>query len=76
MAPFGCSALHHGAWFAEPGRDYQMPAAGGLVKLPRGINIVVPSMKINEVLNQPSLKAQRDLAKEALDRQRMPSANS
>jgi hypothetical protein len=42
--------LQQGAWFAEPGKDYQIPVRGS-VTVPRGINVVVPSMKINEVLN-------------------------
>jgi len=62
--------LQHGAWFAKPGEDYQIPAQG-MVKVPRGINVVVPSMKINDTLNQPRLKVKRERAQGALDRERM-----
>jgi Trypsin-like peptidase domain len=62
--------LQQGAWFAKPGEDYQVPAHD-LVKVSRGINVVVPSMKINEVLNQPRLKDKRSRAQEALDRERI-----
>jgi hypothetical protein len=49
--------LQSNAWFGKPGEDYQLPP--GDDKIPRGINIVVPSMKINEVINQSKLKSKR-----------------
>jgi hypothetical protein len=41
------------SWFAKPGRDYEISVSN---VVPRGINVVVPSMKINEVLDQPKLR--------------------
>jgi hypothetical protein len=57
--------LHSNSWFGKPGEDYDMAKEGGDKIIPRGINVVVPSMKINEVLNQSILKAKRDAQVEA-----------
>jgi hypothetical protein len=49
--------LQSNNWTGKPGEDYELPPGDKLV--PRGINVVVPSMRINEVLDQPKLKARR-----------------
>jgi hypothetical protein len=49
--------LQSNNWTGKPGEDYELPPGDRLV--PRGINVVVPSMKINEVLDQPKLKTKR-----------------
>jgi len=58
--------LHHGSWTAQPGRDYQIPTKG-FVRVPRGINVVVPSMKINEVIEQEGVMRARKKAEAAKD---------
>ena len=50
--------MQSNAWFGTPGEDYELPPDDKII--PRGINVVVPSMKINEVLNHPELKAKRE----------------
>lgn len=50
------------AFTGAPSEHYQLPPHDNLVS--RGINVVVPSMKIYEVLDQPKLVEQRRLAAE------------
>ncbi|UCI33816.1 trypsin-like peptidase domain-containing protein [Mesorhizobium sp. B4-1-4] len=50
--------MHSDSFTGKAGVEYQMPPGGTFI-VPRGVNVVVPSMKINEVLNHPDLKRAR-----------------
>jgi hypothetical protein len=57
--------IQSNAWFGKPDETYQIKNAVGNVVVPRGVNAVIPSMKINEVLEHPDLKKRREDAMEA-----------
>jgi hypothetical protein len=50
------------AFTAKAGEDYEV-LSGAMV--PRGVNVVVPSMRIMDVLNHPTLKARREAKQRA-----------
>jgi hypothetical protein len=64
--------LHSDAWVARPGIDYEPAPGGGGGVVPRAVNIVVPSMKINEVLDHPELKKRREDTKAKEEQAAMP----
>jgi hypothetical protein len=47
------------AFQGKPGKDYDIPSGG---MIPRGVNVVVPAIKIMEVLDHPELKKRREAA--------------
>jgi hypothetical protein len=55
--------IQSNAWFGKPDKNYQIRNAVGNPIVPRGVNAVIPSMKINEVLEHPELKDRRKRAK-------------
>ena len=57
---------------ARPGDDYEIPTGGHSMLMPRGVNVVVPSLKIVEVLDHPELKAIRSRAIEEVENQKTP----
>lgn len=58
--------LQSDAWFGKPAKSYQIRDANDTIVVPRGVNVVVPSMKINEVLDHPMLKDRREKKKVSL----------
>lgn len=48
--------LQSDIWTAKPGEDYDVMPGGSAVVVPRGVSAVVPSIKINEVLDHAKLK--------------------
>jgi hypothetical protein len=52
--------LQSDAFLAKPGVNCQAQPGGKTMIVPRGANVVVPSMKINEVLDHPELKLTRE----------------
>lgn len=64
--------IQSNAWFGKPDETYQIKNAIGTVVVPRGVNAVIPSMKINEVLEHPDLKKRREDGMEAKRKGLMP----
>jgi hypothetical protein len=54
--------LQSNAWFDPPDQRYKMPPGSEGYIVPRGVNAVIPSMKINEVLDHPDLVTAREAA--------------
>lgn len=65
--------LQSDAYRGRPGHEYQAPM-GGLI--PRGVNVVVPSMKIAEVLDQDALKRHREMKKDQRENDLLPMKTS
>jgi hypothetical protein len=57
---------------AKPGEDYEIFSGQKNVMLPRGVNVVVPSMKIAEIFDEPILKAEREAFVESMQAAQTP----
>ena len=64
--------LQSDAFVGVPGEDYEIPRSGQQVVVPRGVNVVVPSMKIVEVLDHPKLVAAREAVEKQHEQDQMP----
>ena len=64
-----CLGLLSDVFTAKPGVDYDDRIQG---LLPRGVNVVVPPMKIREVLDHPRLAAARNARQEAMQAAKTP----
>lgn len=60
------------AWTGVPGKDYEVYAARDRITVPRGVNVVVPTKKISEVLHQPRLATKHAEKQEGYANSRLP----
>jgi hypothetical protein len=63
--------LQSDCYVGEPGVDYQIPTSGH-VTVPRGVNVVVPSTRISEVLDHPKLIKDREAKRASAEARSMP----
>jgi hypothetical protein len=63
------------AWFGNPSEIIRLPA-GKNIKVPLGIGVAVPAIKLIEILNGPELSARRKSLASAIDSTRAPDKTS